>query len=97
MRKPWVVDTNVGIVANDRSADGSHLPGSVVACAEFLKSITRSGSVAVDMGWQVITDRLRPLTPLGFIRLAVASTVRPLPGGATHLARSDAQNAGGTV
>jgi hypothetical protein len=65
MRKPWVVDTNVGIVANDRSVDGSHLPGSVAACAEFLKCITRSGSVAVDMGWEIISEYRHKLRSSG--------------------------------
>lgn len=48
MSEPWVVDTNVGIVANGRDDDGPHRPESVLACVEFLKGITEgSGRIAI--------------------------------------------------
>jgi hypothetical protein len=56
---PWVIDTNVGVVANDRPEEAPeppHLPESVSACAGFLRDVTRSGSIAVDDSWEIIRE-----------------------------------------
>lgn len=41
MTEPWVVDTNVGIVANNRKVQGIHLPESVLECVRFLKGLMK--------------------------------------------------------
>jgi hypothetical protein len=54
-----VIDTNVGVVANDRPEEAPeppHLPESVSACAGFLRDVTRSGSIAVDDSWEIIRE-----------------------------------------
>ena len=59
MSEPWVVDTNVGVVANDRlddRPDPPHLPSSVSSCASFLREVTRSGRVAIDDAWEIIRE-----------------------------------------
>jgi hypothetical protein len=56
MTDPWVVDTNVGIVANDRKAEGAHLPESVLECVRFLIALTKSGRVAIDAGREIIRE-----------------------------------------
>jgi hypothetical protein len=52
----WVVDTNVGIVANSRPNDGDHLPESGPACARFLEDLIDSGVVAVDNAREIIRE-----------------------------------------
>lgn len=56
MSAPWVVDTNVGIVANNRTHDGSHLPESLLECTRFLKGMMESGCIAVDNTRQIINE-----------------------------------------
>jgi hypothetical protein len=58
MTDPWVVDTNVGIVANNRAedqpGDRPFFPESVIACTDFLEKTIESGSIAVDDSWEII-------------------------------------------
>lgn len=59
MTEPWVVDTNVGVVANDRPEERPepvHLSESISACTRFLKEITSSGSIAIDDTWEIIRE-----------------------------------------
>jgi hypothetical protein len=59
MNEPWVVDTNVGVVANDRvddRPDPPHLPASISSCASFLQDLIRSGSVVIDDAWEIIRE-----------------------------------------
>lgn len=59
MSEPWVVDTNVGVVANDRIEDQPnppHLPESITACTAFLRDLVRSGRVAIDDSWEIIRE-----------------------------------------
>jgi hypothetical protein len=57
MSDPWVVDTNVGIVANGRDEDGPHRPESILACVEFLKQILEgSVRIAIDDRWEIIRE-----------------------------------------
>ena len=59
MSEPWVVDTNVGVVANDRLDDRPnppHLPSSVSSCTSFLREVMRSGCVAIDDAWEIIRE-----------------------------------------
>jgi hypothetical protein len=59
MSQPWVVDTNVGVVANDRLDDRPeppHLPPSIGSCASFLREVMRSGHVAIDDTWEIIRE-----------------------------------------
>lgn len=56
MSGTWVVDTNVGIVANGRDEDGPHQPESIIACVRFLKDIMQSGRIAIDDRWEIIRE-----------------------------------------
>jgi hypothetical protein len=59
MSEPWVVDTNVGIVANDRPEERSqpdHLPESIGACTRFLKELMGSGCIAIDDAWEIVRE-----------------------------------------
>ena len=59
MSQSWVIDTNVGVVANDRIDDRPeppHLPVSIGSCASFLREVTRSGRVAIDDTWEIIRE-----------------------------------------
>jgi hypothetical protein len=59
MSQPWVVDTNVGVVANDRFDDRPkppHLPESISSCTGFLREVMRSGHVAIDDTWEIIRE-----------------------------------------
>lgn len=57
MSDPWVVDTNVGIVANGRDEDGPHLPDSELACVQFLTGMVEgSGCVAIDNRWEILRE-----------------------------------------
>jgi hypothetical protein len=59
MSYPWVVDTNVGVVANDRIDDRPeppHLPTSIGSCAGFLREVIQAGSVAIDDAWKIIRE-----------------------------------------
>lgn len=57
---PWVVDTNVGIVANnrveDQPGDRPFFPESVEACTDFLDDVVRNGTFAIDNGWEIIGE-----------------------------------------
>lgn len=65
MSEPWVVDTNVGIVANDREADGPHLPESVLACTRFLEDLMNTGHLAIDDRWEIINEYKHRMSPAG--------------------------------
>jgi hypothetical protein len=59
MSDPWVVDTNVGVVANDRIEERPrpvHLQESIDACTRFLYELTSSGRIAVDDAWEIIRE-----------------------------------------
>lgn len=59
MSQPWVVDTNVGVVANDRVDDRPeppHFPASIGSCVGFLREVMRSGRVAIDDTWEIIHE-----------------------------------------
>lgn len=59
MTEPWVVDTNVGVVANDRlddRPDPPHRPESITSCVSFLAELMRSGRVAIDDSWEIIRE-----------------------------------------
>lgn len=59
MSQPWVVDTNVGVVANDRIDDRPeppHLPASIDSCTSFLKEVMGAGCVAIDDTWEIIRE-----------------------------------------
>lgn len=56
MSEPWVIDTNVGVVANDRIEDEPNpprLPQSISACTVFLRDVMRAGGIAVDDAWEI--------------------------------------------
>jgi hypothetical protein len=56
MSDTWVVDTNVGIVANGRDEDGPHHPECIIACVRFLNDITQSGHITIDDRWEIIRE-----------------------------------------
>ena len=59
MSEPWVVDTNVGVVANDRPEDrpqSAHLPECISACTKFLKELMDAGCIAIDDAWEIIRE-----------------------------------------
>jgi hypothetical protein len=59
MSEPWVIDTNVGVVANDRIEDEPnppHLPQSISACTVFLRDVMRAGGIAIDDAWEIIRE-----------------------------------------
>lgn len=59
MTGPWVVDTNVGVVANDRPEERpepGHLPESVSSCTRFLKELVNAGNIAIDNAWEIIRE-----------------------------------------
>lgn len=60
--KSFVVDTNVGIVANDR--DGERDPDCVLACVEALDD-ARQGRVVIDSGMRILDEYRRHLSPAG--------------------------------
>ncbi|MGH7069565.1 MAG: hypothetical protein ACREFO_06065 [Acetobacteraceae bacterium] len=66
--KPWVVDTNVPIVANGRS-DGpdERRPSTMcrLAAVNFLEMILKSGRVLLDMGGEIQAEYQRYLSPRG--------------------------------
>jgi len=54
-----MVDTNVGIVANDRPQERPqpvHLQESIGACTRFLQELTSSGRIAIDDAWEIIRE-----------------------------------------
>jgi hypothetical protein len=52
----WVVETNVGGVANDDVASGKHDPECVLACVRFLGEVMKSGRVVLDSEWEIINE-----------------------------------------
>lgn len=75
MSEPWVVDTNVGVVANDRlddRPDPPHRPDSISSCVNFLVEVMRSGRVAIDDAWEIIRE----------YRARMRSSGQPGPGDA---------------
>jgi hypothetical protein len=56
MTEPWVVDTNVGIVANDRPVDGDHPTESVLKCVLFLGNLMKIGRIAMDGDREIIRE-----------------------------------------
>jgi hypothetical protein len=66
MNDPWVVDTNVGIVANGRDEDGPHRPESVIACVKFIKKFLEgSDRIAIDEDWEIIREYRNDLHSTG--------------------------------
>jgi hypothetical protein len=69
MTDPWVVDTNVGIVANnrpeDQPSDRPFFPESVIACTDFLQETVESGSIAVDDSWKIVGEYQHKLNSSG--------------------------------
>lgn len=62
--KAAVVDTNVGVVANQRETDAS--PDCVTACVDFLEQVTRGHlRVVVDAGWEILGEYERRLSSSG--------------------------------
>lgn len=62
--KAAVVDTNVGVVANQRETDAS--PDCVTACVDFLEQVTRGHvCVVVDAGWEILSEYERQLSSSG--------------------------------
>jgi hypothetical protein len=49
-----VVDTNVPVVANEKSRQAS--PDCVIACTRKITEIMSDGKLAVDDGWRIITE-----------------------------------------
>lgn len=59
-----VVDTNVGVVANNRqSAQASS--GCILACIRALREIEQKGIVAIDDGWRIISEYRQNLNQSG--------------------------------
>lgn len=60
----WVVDTNVGKVANEDHPGAS--PGCVIACTDLLEKI-RNGEalVVIDGGWEILREYERNLSSSG--------------------------------
>jgi hypothetical protein len=66
MTERRVVDTNVGIVANDKIGGvGSRPPECVRACVELLGDIMRYGCVALDLNWEIIGEYKHELRSTG--------------------------------
>src|SRR5271155_2272432 len=65
MTAPWVVDTNVGGVANEKIDEDTRSPECILACVKFLTALIRSGCIALDSGWEIITEYKHILNSTG--------------------------------
>jgi hypothetical protein len=63
MRRPVVVDTNVGVVANGRADQAG--PDCVLACVEALELVVSQGRLLVDDGMRIIREYQDNLSPSG--------------------------------
>jgi hypothetical protein len=54
MKREYVVDTNVGVVAND--GDPSRPPRCVIACVEALQLVQHSRRLAIDDGNRILAE-----------------------------------------
>ncbi len=59
----YVVDTNVPIVANEKSEQASHK--CVMACSKKIKEITENGVIAIDDQWLIIKEYQNKLRSQG--------------------------------
>lgn len=58
-----VVDTNVPVVANGKSAQAS--PDCVLKCVESIGTVTKGGRLVLDDGWLIIAEYTKHLAPSG--------------------------------
>ena len=56
MTEPRIVDTNVGIIANDNIGDSIRPPECIRACAGFIANLMASGRIVLDFGWEIISE-----------------------------------------
>lgn len=56
MRNQHIVDSNVGIIANNRIGENTRSAHCVAACVKFLTELMTSGQVVVDLGWEIISE-----------------------------------------
>jgi hypothetical protein len=63
MSPAYVVDTNVGVVANDLSV--AHSPACIAACVEALLRIQASARLAIDSDDLIISEYVRHLSRSG--------------------------------
>jgi hypothetical protein len=62
LRHPCVVDTNVAVTANGKSAAS---PSCVLECVTALRTIMRSGRLALDDGYRILNEYRRHLAASG--------------------------------
>lgn len=62
--KAFVIDTNVGVVANEDHPEAS--PECVIACTNFLEDI-RNGEalVVIDASWEILREYMRQMSSSG--------------------------------
>ena len=78
-----VVDTNVGVVANERHAGAS--PDCVIACVDALERIVRGNNrLALDDRWEILNEYLRYMASSGqpgpgdaFVKWALNNLANP--------------------
>lgn len=78
-----IVDTNVGVVANEREAHAS--PDCVIACVDALEQITAGRArLVLDDGWEVLSEYLRHMSSSGqpgpgdaFVKWALNNLANP--------------------
>jgi hypothetical protein len=63
MKPAYVVDTNVGVVANNGSKDVT--PRCVEACVEMLLRVQSSSRLVIDDKNRIVTEYMRHLSPKG--------------------------------
>lgn len=62
--KAFVIDTNVGVVANEGHPEAS--PECVTACTNFLEGIVNGEAlVVIDAGWEILDEYLRYMSSSG--------------------------------
>lgn len=78
-----IVDTNVGVVANEREAHAS--PDCVIACVDALEQIVRGRTrLVLDDGWEVLKEYQRKMRSSGqpgpgdaFLKWALTNLANP--------------------
>lgn len=78
-----IVDTNVGVVANERDAHAS--PECVIACVDALEQITAGRArLVLDDGWEILEEYLRYMSSSGqpgpgdaFVKWALNNLANP--------------------
>ena len=63
MKPAVIMDTNVAVVANGKTAQASR--ACVVACLDRLKKIRNDERLLLDRGWDILEEYLRHLCPSG--------------------------------